>query len=140
MLMPFRKRKDLLEAIFDDEMPRDFLPFHYFPRLPNMRADIKEYDDEFVIEAELPGFKKEEISIELNDNTLTISAVLQEEINQEGGKWVHRERRQGNIQRTFYVDQVDNNRVSAEFQNGILTVTLPKLKEPEAGSQRIDIK
>lgn len=88
MLMPFRRRRDLLEALFEGELVPEFFPHRTHPRFYGIRADIKENDDEFVIDAEIPGVMKEQITVDLKDNTLTISAVQKEEAVREGERCV----------------------------------------------------
>ena len=104
------------------------------------KADIKEKPTEYIVEAELPGVNKEQIVVEFRDNTLTISAQQNEEINEEKPDYVRRERRQGSISRSFYVENVDGEKIAAEYKDGLLTVTLPKLKEDHPENYRIDIR
>jgi len=138
-LTPFRRRRDLLPADWRKDFIRDFFdPESWFDL--GIKADIKENANEYVIEAELPGVKKDQIVVELRDNYLTISAQQNEEVKEEHANYVRRERRQGNVQRSFYVENVDSENVKAKFDNGLLIISLPKLKDEPTNRYRIDIQ
>lgn len=138
-LSPFRRRRDLSPADLGRDFIRDFFdPESWFDL--NIKADIKENAKEYIVEAELPGVKKDQIVVELKENHLTISAQQNEEINEEKPNYVRRERRQGNIKRSFYVENVDSEKVNAEYKDGLLTIVLPKLKEENPDNYRIKIK
>ena len=96
--------------------------------LASFRVDIVDAEDRYEIQAELPGFSKEEISLSYEaDKYLTIAAERPETVG--GLKYVCRERRNGKFERTFMVDGIDWDNVSAGFDNGILKVSLPKVKD-----------
>lgn len=138
-LTPSRRRRDLSPAEFSRDFIRDFFyPESWFDL--GLKADIKEKPTEYIVEAELPGVNKEQIVVEFRDNTLTISAQQNEEINEEKPNYVRRERRQGTIKRRFYVENVNSEKIDAEYKDGLLTITLPKLKEDTPDNYRIDIK
>jgi len=102
-------------------------------------TDIKEKEEEFVIEAELPGLSKDDITLEVEDDTLIISVQEEEEFEDEREDYIHRERRTGSYQRSFRLDNIDEEKIAAEYENGILEITLPK-EEPGKGRRRtIDI-
>lgn len=77
---------------------------------------------------DIPGFSKEDITIELNNNYLVITAVKNNEVNSqdEEKRYIHQERSYGKYQRSFYVGNVDTNSIEAEFKNGMLKVVIPK--------------
>ena len=136
-LMPFRRRRgDLVGKDLGRALMRGFFYHDFFDFAPTFRADIQETEQEFIAEAELPGMKKDEIAIELKDNTLTISVHRNEEIKEEKDNYIHRERRTRNYRRSFYVD---NACLKAGYNDGILKIHLPKLKETPPGNYRIDI-
>lgn len=138
-LTPFRRRRDLSPAEFGRDFFRDFLyPEAWFD--PGFKADIKETPTEYIVEAELPGVDKEQIVVEYRDNTLTISAEQNEEINEEQPNYVRRERRQGSINRRFYVENVNSEKIAAEYKDGLLTIIMPKLKEDKPENYRINIR
>ncbi len=138
-LSPFRRRRELVVGELGREFMRDFFGNDLMDFGPSMRADIKETTTEYIVEAELPGLKKDDIVLELRDNTLTISAQKNEEVNEERENYVRRERRQGKMSRSFYVAEVDTEAVKAEYTDGILRITLPKLKESAPDTYRINI-
>jgi HSP20 family protein len=106
----------------------------------DIRADIKENEKELIVESEMPGVKKEDVVVELRDNTLTISAEMNSETNEETEKYVRRERRRGSYSRRFYVEDVDSAGVKADYKDGVLKITLPKAKPAAPESYRIDIQ
>lgn len=143
-LVPFKNRsrgdvtereKDpfnsLVSGFFDDVM--DFTGRSF-------RADIIESDDEYTIKAEMPGMKKEDISLELNDDYLTISAEHQEEKEEKNENYIHRERRQGKYTRSFYLENVNQDDIKAEYKEGILQVHLPKEEKTPVKKRTIDIE
>jgi HSP20 family protein len=137
-LSPFRRRRDLFPAEYGRDFIKEFFdPESWFDL--SFKADIKETAQEYIVEAELPGMKKDQIVVELKENYLTISAEQNEEIREEKSNYVRRERRQGNIKRSFYVENVDNEKVSANYNDGLLTIVLPKLKGEGSSGQRIQI-
>ena len=99
-----------------------------------MKTDIKETDGGYELEMDLPGFMKDEVSVSLEDGTLTVSAAKgldQDKQKKETGKYIRKERYAGACQRSFYVGEgVKQEDVKAEFKHGILKLTVPK-KEPE---------
>lgn len=143
-LTPYRGRRRLstrwfddIDRIFDnmlDEM--DFRISSYYP----MKVDIKERDDKYLLEAELPGVNKEDINIEIRNDVMTISVERKEEYHEERENYIRRERRLGSFRRSFPVDDVEQDKIDAKFENGILYLELPKKKEFKAKSNRIQIK
>ena len=95
-----------------------------------MKTDIKEMKDGYELEIDLPGFKKDEVTAELKDGYLTVSAVKdldEDEKDKETGKYIRRERYAGSTSRSFYVgDGVKNDEVHAKFENGVLKLSIPK--------------
>lgn len=99
------------------------------------KTDIRENENSYVLEAELPGFNKEEISAEVKGGYLTIHAEhTTNEENKENGKYVRRERSYSSYSRSFDLDGIDEESITAAYKDGILTLTLPKAqtKLPEA--------
>ena len=94
----------------------------------NMKCDVYEKNGIYHIEMDIPGFSKEDITIELNNNYLVITAVKNNEVNSqdEEKRYIHQERSYGKYQRSFYVGNVDTNSIEAEFKNGMLKVVIPK--------------
>ena len=97
-----------------------------------MKTDVKETDTGYEVDIDLPGFKKDEIKLELDNGYLTISAAKgldKDETDKETGKYIRRERYSGQCARTFYVGEaVTQEDIKAKFEDGILKVTIPKVE------------
>ena len=107
-----------------------------------MRTDVIEKEDSYQLEAELPGFNKEDIKVDLRDDTLTISAAHNENKDEkdEHGKYIRRERRSTSYQRSFHVEGLKPDDVIAQYRNGVLTVHLPKKEAIPAKEEAIKIE
>lgn len=105
------------------------------------RCDISEKDDVFTLEAELPGFEKEDIKVDLDGDTLTISAAhsAEEEKKDEDGRVLRRERRYGSFSRRFDVTGINTDEIKADYKNGILELSLPRRKDLDPPTRRIEI-
>ena len=98
-----------------------------------MKTDIREKDDSYELDVDLPGFKKDEIKIQLKDGYLTLSAAkgLDKDEKDKKGNYIRRERYAGAMQRSFYVgDDVTQEEIRAKYEDGILKVFIPK-KDPK---------
>ena len=140
MMMIPRKRNefDLFRDFFEGY---DFFPIRRESTI--MKTDIKELNDKFIIEIDLPGYEKDNIDLKLKDGYLEVSAKVEKEENNEDERFVHKERYYGHCSRSFYVgEQIKEEDVNAEFKNGILKICIPKKEErkelPEA--KHIEIK
>jgi HSP20 family protein len=146
-LTPYRRgrslarRDDLMDvrSIFDDFFSNSIMP-EFFSGGNPIKADIRETDKEFIIDAELPGVNKEDIKIDLRDNNLVISVERNEHINEERENYIRRERRYGSYSRGFYVENIKHDEVTAKYDKGILTIILPKSSEVQGKKRRIDIQ
>lgn len=99
-----------------------------------MKTDIREHDDKYEIDIDLPGFKKDEIGVELEDGYLTITAQksLNKDEEKKQGRYIRRERYAGSMQRSFYVgDALTQEDIKAKYEHGILKLSVPK-KEAKA--------
>jgi len=97
-----------------------------------MLTDIKEHEDHYDIEIDLPGFKKEEINVELNDGYLTVTAAKgnEEEEKSKAGKLIRQERYSGMMSRSFYVgEQLKTEDIHGKYEGGVLTLCIPKKEE-----------
>jgi len=95
--------------------------------------DLTEHENEYVVTAEVPGMEEDDVHISLKDNVLTLKGEKKFEQEEEGENRYYRERRYGNFQRMIRMDaEIDSDNVQAEYENGILTITLPKTKETMA--------
>lgn len=125
------------DKIFDDVLDEmDFRISSYYP----MKVDIKERDDKYLLEAEIPGVNKEDINIEVRNDVLTISAERKEEVKEERENYIKRERRYGSYRRSFSVDDVEQDKIDAKFEKGVLYLELPKKKDSLRKTNRIQIK
>lgn len=121
---------DLFEEIFN-------IPYTYGKKaLENtgsrMTTDVREFDDKYVLDIELPGYEKADIKIELEDGYLKIQAEHKEETEKkdESGKLIRKERYTGKCERSFFVGkEVKGDDIAAEFKDGILKLEVPKVKE-----------
>ncbi len=101
-----------------------------------MKTDVQEHDDHYEVDIDLPGFKKDELSLELKDGYLMISAakgVSKDEKDEKTGRYVRRERFAGNVSRSFYVgEEMKQEDIHAKFEDGVLKLSLPKLDKQKA--------
>ena len=131
------------ENLFDDLFGRDF---DLFPALPSnnplygkhaknlMKTDVRETEGTYELDIDLPGFKKDEVNLTLEDGYLTISAAkgLDKDEKDKKGKYIRQERYAGTCSRSFYVGEgVEPTDVSAKFEDGILKVSLPKREQKQ---------
>ena len=136
-LTPFEKRSyDLFNAFHDFE--DDFFKSQ---QLRSFKTDIRDDGDKFVLEAELPGFDKQDIKLDITGDTLTLSAEHKTETEDKNkDNYIRRERTFGSYQRSFDLTGIDTDKISAEYKNGILELTLPKLAETKPETRRLEIK
>ena len=138
MLMPSIFRENLFDDWFDfpDFRDLDLTERNLYGRHADrlMKTDVHEHDDHYEVDIDLPGFAKDEITIELNDGYLTISAAkgLDKDENDKKGKLIRQERYAGAMQRSFYVgENVTEEEIKASFKQGVLSLNIPK-KEAKA--------
>ena len=140
MLYPSIFNKNL----FDDFMDFDFPAFGEFGDVDKklygkhaphvMKTDVKEHDDKFEVDIDLPGFKKDEIQLELQNGYLSISAAkgVDKEEKDKKGKLIRQERYSGSMQRSFYVGKgVTEEDIKAKFEDGVLKLDIPKKDAPK---------
>lgn len=146
-MIPFRRNnsinkrgEDIFDSFFNNFFGEDmFYPSNISTFGNGFKVDLKENENNYMIEADLPGIKKENIDINLNNNYLTISAKRQDDVEDKSGNYVRRERRYGEFKRSFYIDNVDENAIDASFSDGVLKVILPKKEKTKESQRRIDI-
>ena len=131
---PFREMERMERAMFGRPNRAERSGF--------IRTDIKESDGAYVLMADLPGFKKEDIDIEIGDGVLTLTAKQNEETEEkdEDGRFLMHERRSGVFKRSYDTTGIDTEKLTATFENGVLKLTMPKLelKAPETRHLMID--
>ena len=133
---PFDMFDDMLPAFWDgsNELEKSFSGFS---------TDISEKDGNYVLEAEMPGFRKEDINIELKNEVLTISAQHTEEDKDDNKdkKFTRKERRTQSYVRSFRVNNITTEDIDASYENGLLTVKFPKRDHlPEQEVKKIEVK
>ncbi len=102
-------------------------------------VDIKDTPEAIIVQAEIPGMKKEDMNIQFRDNVLTVHGERKAEIKDEKTNHIKIERRYGAFNRSFSVDvPIDNAKITATYKDGILHITLPK--KPEAQEKEIQIQ
>jgi len=104
-----------------------------------IRADLKETDAAYILEAEMPGFKKENIEVEWQDGRLLVSAKQEQETKEEKENYIKRERYYGEVSRKFRVDGIKEQEITAEYKEGILKVTMPKAEPTIENKTKINI-
>lgn len=128
--MAFEKRP-FNNSLFDTD-PGEFFKdvgrqiYEQSPFKKDIKTDIIEYNDHYVVAAELPGFNKADIQLKFENDTLTIQTKQSETNNTSDGKIIHKERATTDLYRQFTFKQIIQEQISAKFDNGVLYVTLPK--------------
>lgn len=104
------------------------------------KMDVQQKDNEYLIEAELPGVSRDELSIDLIEGNLQISVKREENVNDENGDYIHRERRYSSMSRSIYLSDAIKEGIRAKLDNGVLKVTVPRQKRTDSGTRRIEIE
>ncbi|HZK33379.1 MAG TPA: Hsp20/alpha crystallin family protein [Tissierellaceae bacterium] len=145
-LIPFNRRSPISSVSgFEDfyNMLDDFfnepLSTRRSLRQDTFKLDIKDKGDQYVIEAELPGVKKDEINLEINDGRLSISIEREEKKEKEEKNYLHRERRYSSMRRSIYLGDVKEEDINARLEEGVLSIEIPK-KEGLDETKRIPIE
>ena len=141
-LIPFDRHTRSLSA-FDpfrmlDEMDRRFM--NSTPAVSAFRTDVLDTGDAFKLESELPGFRKEDIKIDIENDCLTISAERKADNKEEKDNYIKRERFYGSFSRSFDVSGINVDGIEAAYNDGVLTVKLPKKAAEIPASRRLEIK
>lgn len=104
------------------------------------QTDVIDKGDSYLLQAELPGFNKEDINVELKNGYLTVTAKHNEENKEEKENYIRQERRYGSYQRSFYVGEIDQSTITAEYKNGVLELSFPKETDTPTSVARIEVK
>lgn len=126
---PFKELEDMEKRFFSDRT------------LTNFKTDIRDTGKEYVLEAELPGFDKSDIGIDVQNGYLTITAEHREEKDEKDkkGNYLRRERSYGSLSRSFDVSEIEEGEITASFNNGVLELVLPKKAEKAEVTRKIEI-
>ncbi len=130
-----------------DELEREFFglsPYRYFDEagLGEFRTDLKDNGSSYILEADLPGFDKKDIKIEMNGDILTISAERHSEHEEEDKKknYIRCERSYGSYTREFDISGVEADGITAKYENGVLTLDMPKKSKTVPETRRLEIE
>lgn len=146
-VIPYRSNHNMAPRGFFDDFTGDFFK-PLFDSLgmtrpeQAMKVDVKDEDDRFILEADMPGVSKDNLRVEVTNGMLTISANYDEKKEEKGedDRYVYRERRCGSMRRSFNVEGIREENITAEFKDGVLKLTLPKQEQkalPEAKTIQI---
>ncbi len=137
-LNPFQELDEMERRFFQDPF------FRFFGQndLAEFKTDIQDLGDSYLLEADLPGFAKEDIHLELNGDTLTISAQRhsQHEDSDKKQGYLHVERSYGQYARSFDVTGVDADGIKAKYEDGVLKLTMPKRQETQPQGRTLEIE
>ena len=138
MLLPTIFGEKLFDDFMDDNFERNFFgsrnPLYGKHSKNLMKTDVKETDNGYELDIDLPGFKKDEITAHLEDGYLTVSAAkgVDKDEKDKEGRYIRRERYSGSMTRSFYVgNAVTEQDIKAKYEDGILSLSIPK-KDPKA--------
>lgn len=147
-MMPSIFGENLFDEFFDDDFP--MIPMRsirnplYGKNAKNlMKTDVRETEGSYELDIDLPGFKKDEITVEVKNGCLNISAAkgLDKEEKDKDGKYIRQERYAGSCSRSFYIgNEVDPAAVTAKFENGILQISVPKASRQLPAKSTVEIK
>ncbi len=145
-LIPFnRKNNGLARTGFEDfyNMLDDFFSDGLMPSRSLLRdtfkIDVQETDTEYLVEAELPGIKKDEIDLNVDNDELCISVNRKEEVNKDSKGYIHRERRTTSMSRRIRLANAKSDEIKAKLEEGVLTVAIPKQEQIDT-SRKIEIE
>ena len=139
-MTPIRNLRREMDRLFDD-----LVPFRLFDEERNIatgvwnpRTDIIETDNDFIINVDLPGVKKQDVTVNYQDNQLSITGERKAEEVKEKKDFLRKERIYGNFHRVYTLPQsIDPNKITANFKDGILTVSVPKTEESKPKQVKI---
>lgn len=130
---PFRAMEEMEKALWNNS---------FFGNSGEIRTDIQDKGDSFLLEADLPGFKKEDIHVDLDDDTMTIRAERRSEHEEKDkqGNYLRCERSYGSYTRSFDVSGIQADAIRAQYTDGVLRLTLPKKVETAPAARRLEIE
>lgn len=131
---------DFFPSLFDDNSFWDRASLSNAKN--NFKADVHETEKEYEVKVDLPGFNKKDISIEFDHDVLTIHAKRQSETSEKNdeGQYIKQERSYGSMTRQFYLKNADEENSKANYTDGVLTLTLPKLSSEDNKKKQITIE
>ncbi|MCE5201425.1 MAG: Hsp20/alpha crystallin family protein [Synergistaceae bacterium] len=147
-LVPFNRRsKDVAAStgfgdfynVLDDFFSNDW-PFRRSLANDTFKVDVQDNDNEYLIEAEMPGVDKKDINVALDEGKLLISVTRDEKTEEKNKNFIHRERRQVSMSRSIYLADAKNEGIKAKLENGLLRITVPKEEKPGTTTIAIDVE
>lgn len=140
-LLPNRRRRDFPDIFreLDNHFFKEFTDFG----LTDFKTDIEDKDGAYVLKADLPGFAKEDIKVDIHGDCLAICAERKQEKDEKDseGNYIRRERSYGKFQRRFNIDNVKADEIEASYKDGVLEITMPKKEiAPTSEPKHLDIK
>ena len=145
-LRPYHKNNKVYNPFREmEEFEKNFFttPYSFFDgAMESFKTDIKDEGDRYELEADMPGFEKKDIHLDINGDVLTVSAERHSEHEEKDkkDKYVRCERSYGSYSRQFDLSNVKSNEITAKYDNGVLKITLPKKKEELPKSRRLEIE
>lgn len=137
-LMPFERRhQNFMDYM--DALDKSFFGDNFEKSVAAFKTDIRDEGDHYLMEAELPGFQKEEIKISVEEDCLTIRAAHSGQNEEKRDGYLRRERSYGSFQRSFDINGIDPEGIKAAYNNGVLELTLPKHVEAAPPKKEIQI-
>lgn len=136
-LIPFTRDENNLFRYLDN-MERSL--WNGFGDINQFRCDIQDKGDKYLLEAELPGFQKEDISVQVNGDEMVITARHNSEAEKKEKNYLRRERKFGSYSRSFNVSGIDTSGITAAYNNGVLELNLPKQKAEVPAAKTIAIE
>lgn len=142
MLMPTIFGEDLFDDLFDD-FDKDFFgkknPSYGKHSRNMMKTDVKEVDNHYELDVDLPGLKKEDIALNYENGYLTISTQksLDKDEKDKHGKYIRKERYMGSMSRSFYLGDIPQEEITAKYEDGVLRLTIPKADSKQVENKNI---
>lgn len=135
---PFREMEELERAFFSDPFGRFFTA----PTIAEFKTDVTDEGDHYLLEADLPGFEKKDIRLDVCGNTLTIQAERRSKVEEKDkkDKIVRMERSYGSYSRNFDISGVEADQIKARYDNGVLRLTLPKKEKRMPDKRQLEIE
>ena len=135
---PWREMEEFEKALFSNP----FGSFFNAPALNQFRTDVTDEGDHYLLETDLPGFEKKDITLDIHDDTLTIRAERKSKVEEKDkkDKVIRMERSYGSYQRSFDISGVDADQIKAKYTDGVLRLTLPKLERSLPQGRRLEIE
>ena len=135
---PWREMEEFEKALYSNP----FGSFFNAPALNQFRTDVTDEGDHYLLETDLPGFEKKDITLDIHDDMLTIRAERKSKVEEKDkkDKVIRMERSYGSYQRSFDISGVDADQIKAKYTDGVLCLTLPKLERSLPQGRRLEIE